>query len=70
MESDRPQVASADSTNLLETEARAVWDLTQAGCIRAIYFRSDRPRLSSFSKRKRWKTRNGPSRNCPSSEPG
>lgn len=43
MESEPPQASSADFTAHLEAEARAVWDLTQTGCIREIYFRSDRP---------------------------
>jgi muconolactone delta-isomerase len=39
LENDRPGSSHADSTALLQDEARAVWELTQAGTIREIYFR-------------------------------
>lgn len=35
--------AQAASTELLLAEARRVWDLNQAGFVREIYFRADRP---------------------------
>ena len=39
LEEDIPNAAGNDSALLLQDEARAVWELMQAGTIREIYFR-------------------------------
>jgi len=40
--SDSPATKSSDFTPLLYGEAQRVWELTQAGIIREIFFRADR----------------------------
>jgi muconolactone delta-isomerase len=42
LEEDLTGTVEADSAALLLAEARAVWDLVQAGTIRGIYFREGR----------------------------
>ena len=42
LEVEQPGASAADFVPHLQVEARAVWDLTQAGTIREVYFRSDR----------------------------
>lgn len=39
LEKDRTRISDQDSESHLQAEARAVWDLMQAGVIREIYFR-------------------------------
>jgi hypothetical protein len=41
LEHGQPGATSTGNGALLEKEARAIWDLTQAGLVREIYFRSD-----------------------------
>ena len=44
MEEDIPGAANTDASALLLDEARAVWELMQAGTIREIYFREGQTR--------------------------
>jgi muconolactone delta-isomerase len=43
LERERVDEGSRDYASHLEDEARAIWNLAQAGVIREIYFRDDRP---------------------------
>ena len=43
LEKDRPGASTSDFLPHRQAEARAVWDLLQAGIIREIFFRDDRP---------------------------
>ena len=43
LERERRTVPAADYAPHLDTEARAIWKLAQAGIVREIYFRDDRP---------------------------
>ena len=42
LEKERPGASSDDYAPHLQAEARAVWDLLQAGILREIHFRDDR----------------------------
>jgi len=43
IEADLPDVDTVAMLPLLKAEATRVWDLVQAGVVREIYFRADRP---------------------------
>ena len=43
LEKERPGVSGDDYGPHLQAEARAVWELLQAGILREIHFRHDRP---------------------------
>ena len=42
LEKERPGTASDDFAPHLQAEARALWDMLQAGTLRGIHFRDDR----------------------------
>ena len=43
LEKETGKTAGGDKQKLLREEARRVWELQQAGMLREIYFRADRP---------------------------